>query len=182
MERLIPLQDGSDMIVAPLYGYSGASSDATSLADNEKVVAAALLRCKNMTDIPYYPCTELNINPDLSHALQATVQDKWANDIFKDIFKGTPPPTYREGGVAPNTEGSGTTRIDAVFVNAPAAHACTNADYQYLNSDAFDHVPLRLTLNTDRYSNSISVAIQPAKLGDQVTTGTIMQAEIGIIR
>lgn len=42
VERLIPLQHGRQIVVALLYGYAGASSNACVLADNEKLVAAAL--------------------------------------------------------------------------------------------------------------------------------------------
>ena len=52
VERLIPLENGKQMIVASVYGYSGASAVADDFVANERLLAAAIMRLKAMQNMP----------------------------------------------------------------------------------------------------------------------------------
>ena len=60
--------------------------------------------------------------------------------------------------------GSGTTRIDAIFVNLAASQVCGEVHYEYEGTSAFDHVPLSIRCNIDAFKDTIRVAVSPAAL------------------
>ena len=71
---MIPLADGRQMIVASVYGYSGASGDAMDYISNETLLAAALVRMKSMNHIPYYLAGDFNVDPSNSRIIQAAIE------------------------------------------------------------------------------------------------------------
>lgn len=117
-----------------------------------------------MERMPYYICTDLNLDPELSAALQTAIIDEWVYDVVKDAYNGLPPPTYSKNNVAEDTQGPGVTRIDTILTNEAAANACTNICYQYGIAKTFDHVPIQLTINAEKFSDEITVAVQPVQL------------------
>ena len=66
-ERAIPINDGqSFIVVASIYGYSGASSDPSLARTNEGLLKAALHRASTFLATPYYLCGDINIDPSAS--------------------------------------------------------------------------------------------------------------------
>ena len=54
-ERVPPVEDGTKhIVVATLYGISGASGNQAEYEDNERFISAALVRMAQMGDVPYY--------------------------------------------------------------------------------------------------------------------------------
>ncbi len=82
--------------MASLYGYSGASADTHDHTDNEKLVAAAIVRIKQMKGVPYYLCIDLNINPACSKTVQLAIEAQVINDIVDDACGGHPMATYKK--------------------------------------------------------------------------------------
>jgi hypothetical protein len=152
------------MIVASLYGYSGASALAEEYVSNEALIAAAIMRMKNMQNVPYYITTDMNVDPAVSKILQVAINAQIAYDLVDDAFDGETPPTYSRGGITKSMEGAGTTRIDTIIGNQAAAHACKSIRYLHQDNTAFDHVPIEIALNYDKFRDEITVAEQPAKL------------------
>ena len=63
-ERMMHIMDGNKfIIVASLYGYSGASQDPAIARKNDELLRAAALRCAGFVGTPYYVCTDANTNP-----------------------------------------------------------------------------------------------------------------------
>ena len=75
-----------------------------------------------------------------------------------------PGPTYRKGGIDVDMQGSGATRIDTILANLAASHLCQHARYCIQGSTSFDHVPLFLTLNIERFQDMASFAMQPVRI------------------
>ena len=73
-------------------------------------------------------------------------------------------------------KGSGITRLDTITSNGVATHAIDVIRYDYVNGKGFDHVPIALTLNEERFSDEIETASMPAALVLRSLTG-MTQAE-----
>jgi len=70
MECMIPVSDGrKQIIIACLYGISGSNCDNSKYDENERLVAAALVRMDYYKDIAYYICTDSNVDPQTSAVL-----------------------------------------------------------------------------------------------------------------
>ena len=164
VERLVPLDGGKQMMIASLYGYSGASAMADEYMTNEKLLAAAIMRMRSMGNIPYFIATDMNVDPAVSKIVQMAIEANLAYDIVDDAFGGAPSPTYAKGGITTDMSGPGTTRIDTVLGNDSAAHACKDVRYLHQNNAAFDHVPIEIVLAHDKFTDTINVAQQPARL------------------
>ena len=60
--------------------------------------------------------------------------------------------------------GEGITRIDACFTNKSASNMVDDISYNYVEGRSFDHVPIHITVNQDRFQDTIKAVEQPAKL------------------
>ena len=99
VERMIPVDNGkSHIIVASMYGISGASSDQSEYEENERIIMAAMLRMSQMGSVPYFIGTDVNIDPSKSEAIQKSREAKIACDIVFDAYGGKPPPTFCRNG------------------------------------------------------------------------------------
>ena len=177
MEVIMPVGNGEKQIVnATLYGISGANSDNAKFEENERLVAAALIRMNMFKDVPYYLCTDINVEPTNSNVLTKAREACIAYDIVYDFYEGKPPPTFKADGVCPDMEGSGITRLDTIISNGVATHAIDIIRYDYANGKGFDHVPIVLTLNEERFSDEIETSSMPAALVLRSLTG-MSQAE-----
>ena len=160
VERLVPIADGKQIIVASLYGLSGASADATDYISNEKLIAAAIMRMRQIGNVPYFFAGDFNIDPACSKIMQTAIEAELITDIVDDAFGGNPPVTYAKGGITEDMNGPGTIRIDTILTNQAAAHACHNVQYVHQNNLAFDHVPIQVILSYDKFDDYINVALE----------------------
>jgi len=86
---MVPAGNGQHHImIATLYGISGASGNQADYEDNERLIMAALVRMASMGDVPYYICTDANINPANSQVIQKAIEAQVAYDIVADAFGG----------------------------------------------------------------------------------------------
>ena len=60
--------------------------------------------------------------------------------------------------------GKDVTRIDTIFSNPPAAHACTGVDHLWTEGAGFDHVPIRVRLRVEAFNDCISTICKPVQL------------------
>ena len=148
VERLVPLQNGQELIVASFYGIAGASADVSDFDANERLIAAVLIRMRQMKGIPYFLGADLNIDPKKSAVPQAEILKGNVFDVVYDRFNGAPPPTFFRHNWADHANDdstSGKTRIDTFVVNASAAHVNHDVQYCYLEAAAFDHIPIAIS-------------------------------------
>jgi exonuclease III len=165
VERLVPVgNEGAQIIIAVLYGAAGASVDKAACEENEALLAAAGIRAADMKDIPYYILMDANIDPGDSERINQLITAEILWDVFADSSGGTPPLTSRKHGILPEMDGENTSRIDLVLCNAAAAHACKELDYMHAVGRGFDHVPLKLTLDFERFQDKAMYPIAPAKI------------------
>jgi hypothetical protein len=73
-------------------------------------------------------------------------------------------------------KGSGITRLDTILSNGVATHAVGKVTYDFHNGKGFDHVPINLELNEERFQDEIDTPALPAALVLRTLTGTT-QAE-----
>lgn len=155
----------AEIIIANLYGVSGASGNSQLREDNERLLKGALIRMAQMKDVPYILTADANVDPKDSEAIQKSTKSGLAVDVFNEAYGGDPPMTYRKDGILPEmVKEGGVTRIDLILCNQAAAHACVKFEHRYGAARGFDHVPLQLGLNYARFDDDINVAIQPVKL------------------
>lgn len=155
----------AEIIIANLYGISGASGNSQLREDNERLLKGALIRLAQMKDVPYILTADANVDPKNSEAIQKTINAGIAVDVFNDAYGGEPPMTYGKDGILPEmVKEGGVTRIDVILCNQPAAHACVDFEHRYGAARGFDHIPLQLGLDYAKFDDDINVAIQPAKL------------------
>jgi hypothetical protein len=61
-------------------------------------------------------------------------------------------------------QGSGTTRIDAIFANDIAKHLVVKFDYKWDIAIGYDHVPIMMQLVIDSFKQSVHVVEKPAEI------------------
>ena len=172
MECMIPVGDGSkQIIVAILYGISGANTDNPKYEENERLIAAALIRMNTYKDIAYYICTDINVEPSKSEVLTKAREAGLAYDIVADFFEGKPPPTFKADGVFEGMAGTGVTRLDTIIANGVATHAIDTIGYDYQHGKGFDHVPLNLKINEEKFKDEIETPTMPSALTLRTLTG-----------
>jgi len=124
MECMVPVNDGrKQMIIASLYGVSGANSDNSKHDENERLVAAALVRMDFYKDFAYYICADMNVDPLTSAVLTKAREAGIGYDIVHDYFEGSPAPTFKANGVEKDMCGNGVTRLDTIISNGVTTHA-----------------------------------------------------------
>ena len=138
----LPVKDGH-MVVAVLYGYSGASAEDAVYQQNEQLLAHAYLRMRQLNSVQYFLCTDLNVNPSKSKVVSRAITDHHVYDIVDQAYAGAPPNTYKKGSISEGMEGTGSTRIDTVLTNAAAANACDLVTCLFKDFTVFDHCPNR---------------------------------------
>ena len=115
---MMDIADGSKfIIVASLYGYSGASQDPAIGKKNDGLLRAAALRCASFISTPYYICADANINPQTCTAWREMLDKGLITDIPYEWGDGSPEYTYRNQVVYKGMAGPGITRIDTVMCN-----------------------------------------------------------------
>ena len=130
-ERLIPVRDGmSFIIVASLYGHSGASWDPALARRNDRLIKAAVLRAAQFLSTPYFLCCDLNQNPDTSLTIRTELDTGILTDLAADWAEdhAALAPTFRKEGVYKGMSGPGTTRIDVVLANNIGSAAVQNVE------------------------------------------------------
>ena len=85
MEMCIPIEGGNQyIVVANLYGISGASGDDDIKRDNDNLIAMAIARMMMFKNVPYYLCTDANISKEESDILKGTIREGIVHDIFAE--------------------------------------------------------------------------------------------------
>jgi exonuclease III len=172
MECMIPVGDGSkQIIVATLYGISGANTDNPKYEENERLIAAALIRMNTYKDIAYYICTDINVEPSRSEVLTKAREACLAYDLVAVFLEGKPPPTFKADGVVEGMTGTGVTRLDTIIANGVATHAIDTIGYDYQHGKGFDHVPLNLKINEEKFKDEIETPTMPSALTLRTLTG-----------
>ena len=145
------------ILVANLYGHSGASSDQSQFKINEALLAAAVLRAAEFPRTPYFLLGDINIDPQHSQVLVQAMENHLLHDLAIDWapLDTSPPPTFCKEGVHAHMSGPGTTRIDVALANAPGAACVTNIAYDYEETAGYDHLPILITLSTTAFNYHI---------------------------
>ena len=60
--------------------------------------------------------------------------------------------------------GVGTSRIDTILMNPPAANLVNKAEQIYATALAFDHTPFKVTFNADKFDDECRTMDKPCKL------------------
>ena len=107
----------------------------------------------------------------ISTSTRRTPQSSIANgtvfEFVYDNFHGVPPPTFNRhnwAGHADDDDPTGKTRIDTFLVHHAAAHANQDTRYLYEQVESFDHVPIKTTSQLEAFTDTMTVAVQPAKI------------------
>ena len=160
------MQKQLKITVAVLYGYSGASGKTADYQKNERLISAALRRARHFKDIPYILGGDFNITPESSRAISLARSAGWITDLAEAWTKPgeEPPTTYRLGSVEQGMQGSGTTRIDAIFPNEIAKHLISHFDHAWDLATGYDHVPLRIKISIKAFTQSIHAVQKPTEI------------------
>ena len=127
---MVSIGDGDKfIIVACLYGYSGASQDPSVAKRNNELLRAAALRCAAFVTTPYYIGTDANTDPQLCRAWRELLDKGLIYDLPHDWEDGSPGYTYRNAGVYQGMEGPGVTRIDTVISNEVGSQLVAEIKY-----------------------------------------------------
>ena len=167
VERVIPCGDGTHyIVVAAFYGISGASADPPLARLNERLIKMALFRASEFTSTPYFLCGDLNIDPAASMACRAAFESGVLADIPMDWAGNNtnPQATYRKDGVFKGMQGREITRIDTVVGNGTAKAIVKGVEYLWLHGRLFDHVPILLHLDLDRFDRKVLRAATPVSI------------------
>ena len=167
VERMAPVCDGSTyIIIASLYGFSGASGDPALARRNEKLASAAVCRAAQFLTVPYYLCTDLNQNPEECNPVLTAVQTGILVDLPADWAedKHALQATFRKEGVYKEMSGTGTTRIDTILSNVVGAAAVTGVEYIVNRAAIFDHMAVQITLSLPRMQQQVQRAGRPIGL------------------
>ena len=105
------------IVVAYLYGYSGASQDPAIARKNDELLRPAALRCASFVITPYYLCTDANTNPQTCKAWREMLDRGLITDLPYEWGDGNPEFTYRNKGVYKGMTGPGVTRINTEVCN-----------------------------------------------------------------
>ena len=166
LERLV-VTDGEHrhIMVAVLYGISGAPSSPTKGCDNELLISAAMARMAQFEGTPYFLLSDLNTDPDKSPVVCAAVRNGIAKDIINDYHDGQAPPTFNKARkIQPGMGGKGTSRIDVIFTNTAAAHTVTGVDYLYAGTSGKDHVAVSVSVGLKSFDDTVEVLERPVNL------------------
>ena len=164
VERMVPVGQGDDFVmIACMYGHSGASTDPTLARLNERLLRTAIARAATFVELPYILCADFNTKVENSAAVTLAVEagilhDACAEWMAKD---GGPDPTYKKSGVYRSMEGPGTTRIDSILANSTAMALVGNVEYLYPASMCQDHVAIKITLEKQRFQTKVLRAGRP---------------------
>ena len=82
-------------------------------------------------------------------------------DIFDDRFAGECPATFFNKAAYTGAGGKGTSRIDTMLTNWPAALMVNACSLQFTASTGQDHVPLEVQVNTRAYDQEIDIPTLP---------------------
>jgi hypothetical protein len=175
-ERLIPVRDGmSFIIVASLYGHSGASWDPALARRNDRLIKAAVLRAAQFLSTPYFLCCDLNQNPDTSLTIRTALDTGILSDLAADWAEdhAALAPTFRKEGVYKGMSGPGTTRIDVVLANNIGSAVVQSVETVWDKAILFDHTPIRVRLSISAMTQKVWRAGRPIGIEvDKVIFGT----------
>ena len=161
-ERMMHIMDGNKFIVvASLYGYSGASQDPAIARKNDELLRAAALRCAGFIGTPYYICTDANTNPQMCRAWREMLDKGLITDLPYEWGNGSPEYTYRNQGVYKGMSGPGITRIDTILCNEVGAQIVGDVQYLWGTSGANDHVGIAVKLEGTRIQQKVVRAGRP---------------------
>ena len=99
--------------------------------------------------------------------LQAEIHAGKVFDIVFDRLNGAPPPTlvrHNWAGHEGDDTVTGKARIDTFLVSFSASHVNNDIQYQYSEASSFDHIPIFISSYLEAFSDTITVATQPAKI------------------
>ena len=155
-ERVVTITDGNKfVIVASLYGYSGASQDPAIAKKNDELLRAAAIRCAGFVSTPYFICTDANTNPQLCKAWREMLDKGLITDLPYEWGDGAPEYTYRNAGVYQGMKGPGVTRIDTVISNEIGSQMVGEVKYLWDTSGANDHVGIAVRLKGARVQQKV---------------------------
>ena len=154
VEAVVPVGDGSDSImVATLYGISGANQSQQKYNENEILIAAALVRMLSF-NTPYYLTGDMNVIISKSGAIQKFIQAGFVVDLPR---VWTPTEEEAQLTFSPlqyHTTGEGTSRIDTVLSNYTGSLSVIAVEYLYELGNGCDHLPIQVTLDLQVYTST----------------------------
>lgn len=167
----VPVKGGNTgIMIANIYGHSGASSDDAAYRSNGTLLAAAIMRAMQFHHTPYLIMGDIHIQPHETQVVTQALRNNVVHDITEEWAPRStgPPPTYRREGVAADMDGVGTTRIDVVLANQAGAVMVTRVEYLWEDAAGFDHVPIQVTLNYKafHYTHQTIAKSKPTNIQD----------------
>ena len=139
----MPVGDGSSSImVATLYGISGANQSQQKYNDNEVLIAAALVRMLSFGSTPYYLTGDMNVIISKSSSIQKFIQAGLVVDLPR---AWTPTEEEAQLTFSPlqyHTKGEGTSRIDTILSNHSGSISVIKVEYLYELGNGFDQFPI----------------------------------------
>ena len=165
VERLVPIGDGQrGIIIAGIYGISGAAGNAGKRVANERLLSQALVRATSFLDTPYILAGDFNINPGASEAIKAATQEGSMVDAFDEWEAGNPSPTFCHEGVFEGMDGPQKTRIDGILANRAAKVLIQKPEIRWTRSLGFDHACLALKFNIEACCQKVWRLRQPVPI------------------
>lgn len=172
IEAAVDFGGGRLLNVAALYGVAGASGCCAKKEFTQKLHAAALVGLAAFKTSAYVCGADCNILPESLAAVAHAKQMDVAHDVLVDSFPGKAAPNrFCRGGVYAGMSGDRISRIDAMFINRPAAACAFKFGLRYMDAVGMDHVPLQLLLRSAIATDPIDIAVQPRviKLPDRAS-------------
>jgi hypothetical protein len=165
VERLIAVSGGGEhIVVACLYGYAGASNCRSKYQDNERLIAAATARMTQLGRVPYFICTDLNVDPRDSECVAKGRRLGMIHDVVAERTVGELPMTYNSSrDIREGMTGKGTSRIDRLWIQTDNQQVeQVFAGRSFLKSANFRPLCVRI-------SRSLLACLEPWKPRTEIT-------------
>jgi len=150
VEVTLPTSEkGFYITVANTYGISGASQGGEAHTANERILAAAGRRASACKNHPYFLMGDFNDNMKHSKVLSVLMEQQMLFDIAAEFTKPgqAVQKTFSRDGITEDMTGAGKTRIDFVLANDVGMRVTDSFEYLFSETQGFDHLPMKLTLN-----------------------------------
>jgi endonuclease/exonuclease/phosphatase family metal-dependent hydrolase len=167
VEVTIPTsKKGFYVTVANIYGISGASQGGEAYNSNERLLAAAGRRACTFKNHPYFLMGDCNDSIKHSKVLSVLVEQRMLYDIAAEFTKPGQPvqKTFSRDGITSGMSGPGKTRIDFIFSNDCGIRVVDSFEYLFDETQGFDHLPMKLTLNIKAFTQNMTILTKSAPI------------------
>jgi len=159
-------QKGFYITVANTYGISGASQRGEAHTANERMLAAAGRRASACKNHPYFLMGDFNDNMKHSKVLTVLMEQQMLFDIAAEFTKPgqAVQKTFSRDGITEGMTGAGKTRIDFLLSNDVGIRVTDSFEYLFSETQGFDHLPMKLTLNIKAFTQNMTTLTKSAPI------------------